>query len=99
MTTTTSATFSDKDKEILREQELALQRLEELQSELIGGEKVADEGLTKQYHERQEAAEQRQQELVKASTLFDEEDDNVLEKIFNSLTGTPATLLLVSIAC
>lgn len=79
--------FGDKDKDILREQELALQRLEELQSELIGGEKAADEELKKQYQERQEAAEQRQQELVKAGSLFDEEDENILEKIFNSLTG------------
>ena len=39
------ATFGSKDKVILREHELAFQRLEELQNELIGGDKAGDQAL------------------------------------------------------
>lgn len=34
------SSLGDKDKDILKEHDLALQRLEELQNELIGGEKA-----------------------------------------------------------
>lgn len=48
---------------------------------------LADEELKKALEERQQAAEERQLQLTKTSSMFDDEDDHVLEKIFNSLTG------------
>lgn len=48
---------------------------------------VADEELKQQLAQRQHAAEQRQMQLTKTTSLFDDEDEAVLERIFNSLTG------------
>ena len=48
-----------------------------------------DESLKRNLDERKLVAEERQAHLHEASSMFD--DDGILERIFNSLTGTHST--------
>ena len=75
----------DADREVLRQHEQALQRLEELQKGMIGGERAGDEGLRKQLQQRRQRADERLEALRHASSEL--EDDGIIERIFNSLTG------------
>ncbi len=48
---------------------------------------VDNEELKQDLEDRQQAAEEKETQIVRASSLFEDEDDNVMERIFNSLTG------------
>lgn len=74
----------DEDREILRQHEQALQRLEELQKGMIGGERAGDEGLRQRLQQRRRRADARLEALRHASSEL--EDDGIIERIFNSLT-------------
>ena len=67
------------------EHEAALQRLEELQRSMIGGERAGDGDLREELEERRRKAEDRRELLLRASRADD--DDGIIEGIFNSLTG------------
>ena len=49
-----------------------------------------DESLKKNLDERKLVAEERRAHLHEANSMFD--DDGILERIFNSLTGTVHTI-------
>ena len=70
----------------LMEHEAALQRLEELQQGMIGGEKAGDRELKEELAERRKKAEDKRELLLRASRTADD-DDSIIEGIFNSLTG------------
>ena len=70
------------------EHEAALQRLEELQQTMIGGERAGDRELKEELAERRRKAEDKRELLLRASRTADD-DDGIIEGIFNSLTGTP----------
>lgn len=74
------------DSRQLKEHEAALQRLEELQKTMIGGERAGDSDLQQELLERKKKAEDRRELLLRASRSADE-DDGIIEGIFNSLTG------------
>ena len=75
----------------LLEHEAALRRLEELQGTMIGGERVGDRGLREGLEERRKRAEDKRELLLRASRADD--DDGIIEGIFNSLTGTLCSCL------
>lgn len=70
----------------LMEHEAALQRLEELQQTMIGGERAGDRELKEELAERRRKAEDKRELLLRASRTADD-DDGIIEGIFNSLTG------------
>ena len=74
------------DSRQLAEHAAALQRLEELQQTMVGGERAGDSGLQQGLMERRKKAEGRRELLLIASRAADE-DDGIIEGIFNSLTG------------
>ena len=88
--------FGDNEKQIpttgsgaarqLVEHEAALRRLEELQQTMIGGERAGDVALQQELSERRKKAEDKNELLLRASRAL-EEDDGIIEGIFNSLTG------------
>ena len=68
------------------EHEAALQRLEELQGTMIGGERAGDVQLREGLEERRRRAQDKREMLLRASRTADD-DDGIIEGIFNSLTG------------
>jgi hypothetical protein len=48
---------------------------------------TADEELKKKMEARQQVAMDRQVQLSKTTSMFDDEDENVLERVFQSLAG------------
>ena len=53
-----------------------------------------DESLRKNLDERRHVAEEREAHLREANDLFD--DDSIMERIFNSLTGTCSSNVYIS---
>lgn len=78
------------DSRPLVEHEAALQRLEELQQAMIGGERAGDSTLQQELSERRQKADDRQELLARAKRSL-EDEDGILEGIFNSLTGIQQT--------
>ena len=75
------------DERQLVEHEAALQRLVELQGTMIGGERAGDTALLQELSERRRKAEDRRELLLRASRAA-EDEDGIIEGIFNSLTGS-----------
>lgn len=84
-----TSTTGDGAARQLVEHEAALRRLEELQQTMIGGERAGDVSLLQELSERRKKADDKKELLLRASRA--EEDDGIIEGIFNSLTGMYAS--------
>ena len=62
-----------------------LVKLQQLEGNLVGGEAAGDEDLRKELDEKRRVAEERQQQVVEAGEMI-LDDDEILVKIYNSLT-------------
>ena len=65
------------------DQAAAMERLQELQQRLVGGEKTQDVALKKKLAARRRHADQRREMLIAAAEEAD--DDGIMEAIYDSL--------------
>ncbi|KAL4622505.1 kinesin-like protein KIF17 isoform X1 [Arapaima gigas] len=67
------------------DQKHALERLQQLEQEFVGGEQVRNEELRQKHKQRKTLADQRKKQLVEALSENSEESDNVLLRVYNSI--------------
>ncbi|XP_024860080.1 kinesin-like protein KIF17 isoform X2 [Kryptolebias marmoratus] len=67
------------------DQKHALERLQQLEQQVIGGEQARNKELQQRHRQRRNAADQRKAQLVHALSEDTEESDNVLLDVYNSI--------------
>ncbi|KPP60683.1 kinesin-like protein KIF17-like, partial [Scleropages formosus] len=67
------------------DQKHALERLQQLEQEFVGGEQARNEELRQRHKQRKTLADQRKKQLVEALSENSEESDSVLLHVYNSI--------------
>ncbi|XP_077429734.1 kinesin-like protein KIF17 isoform X2 [Vanacampus margaritifer] len=67
------------------EQKEALERLQRLEQEVVGGEQARNKEFQQRKQQRRKMADQRKAQLIKALSDNSEESDNVLYSVYNSI--------------
>ncbi|MGH0156663.1 UNVERIFIED_CONTAM: hypothetical protein FKN15_038830 [Acipenser sinensis] len=62
-----------------------LERLQQLEQEVVGGEQARNEKLREQHKQRQSLADQRKKQLVEALAATSEESDSMLLNVYDSI--------------
>nr|AZI75699.1 Kif17(S815D)-GFP [Expression vector TaCPdrKif17S815DGFP] len=67
------------------DQKLALERLQQLEQEFVGGEQVRNEELKQRHKQRKTLADQRKKQLIEALNQSSEDGDSVLLNVYDSI--------------
>ncbi|KAM9408156.1 LOW QUALITY PROTEIN: kinesin-like protein KIF17 [Pholidichthys leucotaenia] len=78
-------TESSEDTTGSLDQKHALERLQQLEQEVVGGEQAKNKELQQQHWQRKKLADQRKDKLIHALSESGEESENVLLNVYNSI--------------
>ncbi|XP_029907363.1 kinesin-like protein KIF17 [Myripristis murdjan] len=67
------------------DQKHALERLQQLEQEVVGGEQVRNKELQQRHQQRKSLADQRKMQLIQALSENSEESENVLLNVYDSI--------------